>query len=84
MDQFFDLIIFHILFLGAFLLGELAFWNWLSIHFASKATGKPLLLAFSLSVAVLLYAPLRSWSLRGIRNAGCTIELSLPLPSGAL
>ena len=84
MDQFFDLIIFHILFLGAFLLGELAFWNWLSIHFASKATGQPLLLAFSLSVAVLLYAPLRSWSLRGIRNAGCTIELSLPLPSGAL
>lgn len=67
-DQFFDLVIFHIFFLGVFLLGELAFWNWLSIYFASEATGKSLSLALSLSAVVLLYAPLRSWSLRGIRK----------------
>jgi signal transduction histidine kinase len=67
-DQFFDLVIFHLIFLGAFLLGELAFWNWLSLHFAAEATGKSLSLALSLSVAVLLYAPLRAWSLHGIRK----------------
>ena len=76
-EQLFDLVIFHFFFLGVFLLGELAFWNWLSIHFASEATGKSLSLAVSLAVVVLLYAPLRFWSLRGIRKYSGAVRPSL-------
>jgi signal transduction histidine kinase len=76
-DRIFDWVVAHAVALGGFSLLELAFWNWLSIHYAPQAVAKPLLLAISLSLMMFFYAPLRSWALHGMRKLSGTVRPSL-------
>jgi signal transduction histidine kinase len=67
-DQILDWVVVHTVAIGAFALLELMLWNWMSRFYAPEAEEKPLLLALSLSLAIFLYAPLRSWFLRRLRK----------------
>lgn len=67
-DRIFDWVIVHAVAIGALSFIELAIWNGLGTHFALQAGAKPLLLALSMSLAIVAYAPLRTWSLNGLRT----------------
>jgi signal transduction histidine kinase len=67
-DQIFDWVVVHAIAIGAFALCELLLWNWLSRHYAPQSEQAPLLLALSLSIAIFLYAPLRSWFLHRLKK----------------
>jgi signal transduction histidine kinase len=76
-EGIFDWVMVHAVALGGFSLFELFFGNWLSAHYAPRGVAKPLLLALSLSVAMLLYAPLRLRALRTVRRLSGTERPSL-------
>jgi signal transduction histidine kinase len=76
-DQIFDWVAVHAIAIGSFAFLELLLWNWLSSHYAPRAAAKPLLLAFSMSLAIFLYAPLRAWLLHLIRKISGRVRPSL-------
>ena len=80
-DRIFDWVAVHMVALSAFTLVEIAFWNFLSVHFAATSPTKPLMIAFSISFALVFYAPLRSlllqWLGRTSGNNRPTLSASL-------
>lgn len=76
-DRILDWVVVHSIAIGGLALCELLLWNWMSRHYAPESRAKPLLLALSLSVAIFLYAPLRSWSLHGLRKLTGRVRPSL-------
>jgi signal transduction histidine kinase len=76
-DQILDWVVIHAVAIGAFALFELLLWNWLSRHYTPQSTQAPLLLALSLSLAIFIYAPLRSLSMHWLRKLTGRIRPSL-------
>jgi signal transduction histidine kinase len=68
-DRIFDWVLIHTVALGGFFLLEMSLWSWLGRHYAPQSQAKSLLLALSLSMAIFVYAPLRSWSLHLLKRA---------------